>query len=66
MNRRKQTKAEVETLKNAKQMHKKSQRLDPTWHEAKRIELGSEIVTMVTKRLPRWGAFRFNYTLKGV
>lgn len=66
MKRRKRTRTEQEQLKNAKQMHKKDQRLNPTWFEAKRIDMGSEILTEITKRTPRWGSFKFNFTKTGI
>lgn len=59
MVRRKMTRTDKERLKNAKQMHKKEQRLDPTWFNAKLVDLASEIITAVTQRPPRWGAFTF-------
>lgn len=48
--------------KKAKLSHKADKRLDPAWFEAKRVDLGSQIVTAVTKRPPIWGAFKFNFS----
>ena len=62
MKRRKRTRTEQEKLKNAKQMHRKEQRLNHTWFEAKRVDLGSEIIQEVVQRPPRWGGFKFKFS----
>ena len=64
--RRKFTQTEKSILKKVKSQHKREKRLDPTWFEAKRVDLGSEIVTTATKRMPVWGAFKFKYTKTGI
>lgn len=66
MARRKKTRTEKRDLKKAKAMHNKERRLHPTHFEAVRVDLGSQIVTAVTKRLPRWGAFNFVFTKAGI
>ena len=66
MNKRKLSRTERSILKKVKAQHKREAQLDPSWFEAKRVDLGSELVTAVAKRLPRWGAFKFDYTKLGV
>lgn len=61
MRRRKRTRTEQEKLKNAKKMHRKEQRLNPTWFEAQRVDMASEIVVAVAKMTPRWGGFTFKF-----
>lgn len=47
--------------KNAKRDHREVKRLNPEGFEAKRQELGNEIITSIIKTQPKWGGVKFKY-----